>query len=108
MQERSRRRFERKPVRMQLSTTQTGRSRFHVVDWDLTRLPWNGSIVIISCLCKSTWDQRGSHAPLTAATKLEPVGGLRIPKVLKNTTNMFSNYNTFTGTFGLGMKLYTI
>jgi hypothetical protein len=26
----------------------------------------------------------------------------------KNTTNMFSLYNTFIGTFGLGMKLYTI
>jgi hypothetical protein len=36
------------------------------------------------------------------------VGGLHLPKVLKNTTNMFSKYNTFTGTFGLGMKLYTI
>jgi hypothetical protein len=36
------------------------------------------------------------------------VGGLRLPKVLKNTTNMFSKYNTFKGTFGLGMKLYTI
>jgi hypothetical protein len=34
------------------------------------------------------------------------VGGLHLPKVLKNTTNMFSKYNTFTGTFG--MKLYTI
>jgi hypothetical protein len=36
------------------------------------------------------------------------VGGLHLPKVLKNTTNMFSKYNTFTGTFGLRMKLYTI
>jgi hypothetical protein len=36
------------------------------------------------------------------------VGGLRLPKVLKNTTNMFSKYNAFTGTFGLRMKLYTI
>ena len=36
------------------------------------------------------------------------VGGLHLPKVLKNTTNMFSKYNTFRGTFGLGMKLYTI
>jgi hypothetical protein len=36
------------------------------------------------------------------------VGGLCLPKVLKNTTNMFSKYNTVTGTFGLGMKLYTI
>jgi hypothetical protein len=36
------------------------------------------------------------------------VGGLHLPKALKNTTNMFSKYNTFTGTFGLGMKLYTI
>jgi hypothetical protein len=36
------------------------------------------------------------------------VGSLRLPKVLKNTTNMFSKYNTCTGTFGLGMKLYTM
>jgi hypothetical protein len=36
------------------------------------------------------------------------LGGLRLSKVLKNTTNMFSKYNTFTGTFSLGMKLYTI
>lgn len=31
----------------------------------------NGSIVTISCSCRSTWDRRGSHAPLAAATKLE-------------------------------------
>jgi hypothetical protein len=37
-----------------------------------------------------------------------PVGGLRLPKVLKNTTDMFFEYNIYTGTFGLGMKLYTI
>jgi hypothetical protein len=36
------------------------------------------------------------------------VGGLCFPKVLKNTTNMFSKYDTFIGTFGLGIKLYTI
>jgi hypothetical protein len=36
------------------------------------------------------------------------VGGLCLPKVLKNTTDMFSKYNIYTGTFGLGMKLYTI
>jgi hypothetical protein len=36
------------------------------------------------------------------------VWGLHLPKVLKNTTNMFFKYNTFTGTFGLGIKLYTI
>jgi hypothetical protein len=36
------------------------------------------------------------------------VGGLRLLKVLKNTTNMFSKYNTFIGTFSLRMKLYTI
>jgi hypothetical protein len=36
------------------------------------------------------------------------VGGLYLPKVLKNTTNMFSKYNIFTGTFGLGMKVYMI
>jgi hypothetical protein len=36
------------------------------------------------------------------------VGGLHLLKVLKNTTNMFSKYNTFTRTFGIGMKLYTI
>jgi hypothetical protein len=37
-----------------------------------------------------------------------PVGGLRLPKVLKNTINMFPKYNICTGIFGLGMKLYTI
>jgi hypothetical protein len=36
------------------------------------------------------------------------VWGLRLAKVIKNTTNMFFKYNTFTGTFGLEMKLYTI
>jgi hypothetical protein len=36
------------------------------------------------------------------------VGGLHLPKVLKNTANMFSKYNIYTGTFGLGMKLYTL
>jgi hypothetical protein len=36
------------------------------------------------------------------------VGGLHLPKVLKNTTNMISKYYTFTGIFGLGMKHYTI
>jgi hypothetical protein len=36
------------------------------------------------------------------------VGGLHLLKVLKNITNMFSKYNTSTGTFGPGMKLYTI
>jgi hypothetical protein len=45
--------------------------------------------------------------PIEEATKAG-VGGLHLPKVLKNMTNMFSMYNTFTGTFSLGMKLYTI
>jgi predicted permease len=36
------------------------------------------------------------------------VVGLHLPKVLKNTANMFSKYNIYTGTFDLGMKLYTI
>jgi hypothetical protein len=36
------------------------------------------------------------------------IGSLHLPKVLKNTTNIFSKYNIFTGTFGLGMKVYTI
>jgi hypothetical protein len=36
------------------------------------------------------------------------VGGLRLPKVLKNTTNIFSKYNICTRTFGHGMKLYII
>jgi hypothetical protein len=36
------------------------------------------------------------------------VGGLRLPKVLKNTTNMFSKNNICSGTFGYGMKLYMI
>jgi hypothetical protein len=34
------------------------------------------------------------------------VGGLRLPKVLKNTTNIFPKYNICTGTFGHEMKLY--
>jgi hypothetical protein len=37
-----------------------------------------------------------------------PVGGLRLLKVLKNTTNIFPKYNICTGTFGHGMKLYMI
>jgi hypothetical protein len=41
-------------------------------------------------------------------TLLTPVGGLRLPKVLKNTTNMFPKYNICTRTFGHGMKLYII
>jgi hypothetical protein len=36
------------------------------------------------------------------------VGGFYLLKVLKNTTNMFSRYNILTGTFGLGMEVYTI
>jgi hypothetical protein len=36
------------------------------------------------------------------------VGGLRLPKVLKTRLTMFPKYNICTGTFGLGMKLYTI
>jgi hypothetical protein len=36
------------------------------------------------------------------------VGGLHLPKVLKNTANMFSKYNIYTGTFVLGMKLYKL
>jgi len=34
---------------------------------------WDGSRGTISCLCQSTWDRRGSHAPLAAATKMKPV-----------------------------------
>ena len=34
---------------------------------------WDGSIVTISCLCQSTWDQRATHAPHAAATKMKPV-----------------------------------
>jgi hypothetical protein len=37
-----------------------------------------------------------------------PVGGLRLLKVLKNTTNMFPKYNICTGTFRHGTKLYMI
>jgi hypothetical protein len=36
------------------------------------------------------------------------VGGLRLPKVLKNMSNMFSKYNICTGTFGHGMKTHII
>jgi hypothetical protein len=36
----------------------------------------------------------------------EVVGGLRLPKVLKNTNNMFPMYNICTGTFRHGIKLY--
>jgi hypothetical protein len=32
--------------------------------------------------------------------KADMLGGLRLPKVLKNTTDMFSKYNIYTGTFG--------
>jgi hypothetical protein len=39
---------------------------------------------------------------------MPPIGGLHLPKILKNTTNMSSKYNISTGTFGLGMKVYTI
>jgi hypothetical protein len=38
----------------------------------------------------------------------DTVGGLHLPKVLKNTTNMFPKYNICTGTFEHGMKLYMI
>jgi hypothetical protein len=41
-------------------------------------------------------------------SKNDSVGDLHLPKVLKNTTNMFSKYDTSTGTFSLGIKLYTI
>ena len=34
------------------------------------------------------------------------VGGLHLPKVLKNTTNMLSKYNIL-GTFGFEMKVCT-
>jgi hypothetical protein len=33
------------------------------------------------------------------------VGGLRLPKVLKNTTNMLSKYNIVIGTFDFEMKV---
>jgi hypothetical protein len=36
------------------------------------------------------------------------VGGLRLPKILKNKTNMFLKYNICTGTFGNGIKVYMI
>jgi hypothetical protein len=36
------------------------------------------------------------------------LGGLRLSKVLKNTTNMFSKYNICTGTFEHRMELYMI
>jgi hypothetical protein len=39
---------------------------------------------------------------------MDSVGGLRLPKVLKNTTNMFSMYNTVIGTFGFEMKVRMI
>jgi hypothetical protein len=31
------------------------------------------SSATISCLCQSTWDRRGNHAPLAAATKMKPI-----------------------------------
>jgi hypothetical protein len=40
--------------------------------------------------------------------RIRCVGGLRLPKVLKNMINMFPKCNTCIGTFGLGIKLYTI
>jgi hypothetical protein len=36
------------------------------------------------------------------------LGGLHLPKVLKNTTNKFSKYNICTGTFVHEMELYII
>jgi hypothetical protein len=36
------------------------------------------------------------------------VGGLHLSKVLKNTTNMFSKHNAFTGTFRIRTELYTM
>jgi hypothetical protein len=39
---------------------------------------------------------------------IEGVGGLRLLKVLKNTTNMYPKYNMCTGTFEHGIKLYMI
>jgi hypothetical protein len=70
-----------------------------------------------------TWNGEGQHQVVGGASlelrrgrkdeyldipMKDSVGGLRLPKILKNTTNMFSKYDTFIGTFGLGMKLYTI
>jgi hypothetical protein len=54
------------------------------------------------CVENGSWHTYAMHSVLP------PVGGLRLPKVLKNTINMFPKYNICTGTFGLGMKLYTI
>jgi hypothetical protein len=71
-------------------------------------LRWLGSFVVRRRPCL----RQPLNSPATGMTALAPgmlgVGGFHLSKVLKNTTNMFSKYNILTGTFGLGMKSYTI
>jgi hypothetical protein len=51
----------------------------------------------------------GTHETKKLHDKIkQDVGGLHLPKVLKNTTNIFSKHNILTGTFGLGIEVYTI
>jgi hypothetical protein len=57
---------------------------------------------------KSKAQDQKKPKKIVKKSKKWAVGGLHLPKVIKNITNMFSKYNTFTGTFSLGMKLYTI
>jgi hypothetical protein len=61
-----------------------------------------------SVICELTQHKGTSRSYNPGSFGMTTVGGLHLPKVLKNTTNMFSMYNTFIGTFGLGMNLYTI
>jgi hypothetical protein len=49
-----------------------------------------------------------SHAKHALILREATVGDIRLPKVLKNMTNMFPKYNIYTGTFEHGMKLYMI
>jgi hypothetical protein len=55
------------------------------------------------CSACQAGKQVGSHHP-----HKNIVRGLRLPKVLKNTTNMYPKYNMCIGTFGHGIKLYMI
>jgi hypothetical protein len=68
--------------------------------------------IICNLMCAGDGPMDGAHARCVTCLVLKlaskGVGGLHLPKVLKNTTNMFPKYNICIGTFGLGMKLCTI
>jgi hypothetical protein len=50
----------------------------------------------------------GSFVKRAYSTKMDGVGGLRLPKVLKNMINNVPQVYICTGTFGIGMELSTI